>query len=385
MRVLISTGIFPNPADPTRGIYIYKQAEALLRRGSVEAIVPVAQYPPGMARRAADIPAETEIDGLRVFHPRYRIVPGLRMLHGPAVVRSTLELHQRVVAELKPDAILSFFAYPYGFAATRIGERLGLPVIVGTLGSDLNVKARRPVEGPMIRRALKRAARVISVSHDLDRQVAALGVAARRRAVIPNGIDGHRFVPMDRAEARAKLGMGAGERVICCVSRLSREKGIDILVRAAAEMTTPARVVVVGDGVERASLQRLVSDLGLRDRVVFAGAMPHAEVPVWIAAGDVSALPSRMEGHPNAVLEAMACGRPVVGTRVGGVPEALHSEELGRLVDPEDPSGLARALDSALATEWNTDVIARAGGARTWDDVAAELVEVIHAVRSETR
>jgi glycosyltransferase involved in cell wall biosynthesis len=385
MRILISTGIFPNPADPTRGIYIYKQAEALLRHCPVEAIAPVADYPLGLRRRRAQIASETEIDGLPVFHPRYRIVPGLRFLHGPAVARNTREVHERVVARLKPDAILSFFAYPYGFAATEIGERLGVPVIVGTLGSDLNVKARRPSEGPMIRRALKRAARVISVSHDLDRQVAGLGVAAERRAVIPNGIDGRRFVPIDQREAREKLGMNAGERVVCCVSRLSREKGIDILIRAAAEMKTPARVIVVGDGVERAALSRLVDELRLRDRVVFAGSMPHGEVPVWIAAADVSALPSRMEGHPNAVLEAMACGRPVVGTRVGGVPEALHSEDLGLLVEPEDPVGLARALDSALERRWDTGVIARAGGERTWDDVAGELIELITAVRSEAR
>lgn len=380
MRVLVSTGIFPNAVEHTRGIYIFKQVEALRRRCEVSVIAPIPKYPPGLGRRDDHLPAESDFDGLRVYHPRYHVLPGLRFLHGTSVANSTMECHRRVIEAMSPDVILSFFVYPYGYAASLIATRFDLPLVLGTLGSDVNVKARRRSEGRMVRRALARSARVISVSRALDRAVHALGVEEARLRVIPNGVDVERFRPMDMTAARRTLGLDEGP-LLCCVSRLSREKGIDILLHAVARMqNTAARVVVVGDGSEGRALHHLAAELGVVDRVDFVGVKPHTEIPQWIAAAQVSVLPSRIEGHPNAVVEAMACGRPVVAARVGGVPEAISSDDAGIMVPPEDPGALAAALDDALAREWDTERIAELGGRRTWDDVAEELMDVFAAV-----
>jgi glycosyltransferase involved in cell wall biosynthesis len=223
----------------------------------------------------------------------------------------------------------------------------------------------------------------LSVSDALGREVQKLGIDESRVVVIPNGIDAARFVPMDREAACAQLEIDATNPIVGCVSRLSREKGIDVLVRAVAMMQrADAQVKVVGHGVERANLERLARDVGVSDRVEFAGMKPHNEVPVWINAATVMALPSRIEGHPNAVLEAMACGKPVVASRVGGVPEAIYSEDLGALVPPDDPQGLARALDAALERRWDIDRIVAVGARRTWDTVADEILNVIEDVLS---
>jgi glycosyltransferase involved in cell wall biosynthesis len=189
---------------------------------------------------------------------------------------------------------------------------------------------------------------------------------------------------MPARDVRSRLGIDGEARVVTCVSRLSHEKGIDVLLRAAAKMhERAAQFFIVGDGPRRGDLVELARELGVEERVTFVGMKPHEEVPLWIAAGDVLALPSRIEGHPNAVLEALACGRPVVGTRVGGVAEAIRSEAVGMLVESESPEGMARALDEALAREWDTEAIAAVGGARTWDHVAGELLDLVSAVTGE--
>jgi glycosyltransferase involved in cell wall biosynthesis len=148
-----------------------------------------------------------------------------------------------------------------------------------------------------------------------------------------------------------------------------------VLVDAVAQLQTrDVRVVIVGDGPDETALVARAQSARVSDRVVFAGSRPHDEVPLWIAAGDVAVLSSRKEGYPNAVVEYLACGRPVVATRVGGVPEILTSRDLGTMVDPENPRALAEGIDAALARSWDEEAIARAGRARDWDTVAREML-----------
>jgi glycosyltransferase involved in cell wall biosynthesis len=148
-------------------------------------------------------------------------------------------------------------------------------------------------------------------------------------------------------------------------------EGIDVLVDAFAKLDDrEARLFVVGDGVERAALTARAKAPGAGARITFAGTRPHGEIPRWLAAADVCALPSRAEGMPNAVLEALASGRPVVATAVGGTPELIASPSLGRLVPPDDAQALSCALAEALSSPWDAAAIAASVAPRTWDEVA---------------
>jgi glycosyltransferase involved in cell wall biosynthesis len=173
--------------------------------------------------------------------------------------------------------------------------------------------------------------------------VDALGVSDI--TIIPNGIDLQRFRPVDPSAARARLGLPASVRLVGSVGRLANVKGQDVLISALALMPAHVHAALVGDGPEADALRRRAVDLGLRDRTHFLGHRDRVEA--IYPAFDVLCLPSRAEGLPRCIVEAQACGVPVVATAVGGVAEAV-CPRTGVLAPPDQPDALARALMSAL-------------------------------------
>ena len=136
-----------------------------------------------------------------------------------------------------------------------------------------------------------------------------------------------------------------------------------------------ARLVLLGDGDVRASTEAALRPLG--ERVLFAGLRPLGEVPTWLAACDLLTLPSHHEGTPNVLLEALASGRRVVATRVGGIPDVVSRPELGQLVPPHDPAALAVALGRALDEPYDPAVVASLGARGGWDESAGRLHDVL--------
>jgi glycosyltransferase involved in cell wall biosynthesis len=379
LRVLISSGIFPNRVLVNRGIYNLKAARALAKRCDVAVVAPVPYFPRFLRSRryawCAQVPRVDDVEGFHVRYPRYVITPKLgRSLHGVMLYLSLRGTYRNLVEDFAPDVILGYFAYPYGFANTLFGRAARVPVVTFCRGSDIHSLARHRAHAKMIAWSLRRCAKVFAVSEALKREIVALGVDPGHIVVIRNGIEPERFAGIDQASARARLGLPADGRLVVCVSRLSFEKGVDVLLDAVAASDGGWRLAVVGDGPEEGALRARARRGEISERVVFAGARAHAEVPLWIAAADVTALASRKEGHPNAVVESLAGGRPVVATRVGGVPEILTSDALGVMVEPEDPRALAAALDDAVQRAWDAGAIAAWGAARDWDAVASDML-----------
>jgi glycosyltransferase involved in cell wall biosynthesis len=390
MRVLVSTGIFPNRSDTTRGVYVYQQVAALARRDEVRVVAPVPFIPRGLTSRRyrpfADVPRRDTLSGIDVRYPRYVVIPRvLRFLHGYFVYACTLPAHARAVRAGRPQVVVSFFAYPYGFAAVLVARTFGLPVVVSCRGSDINHLAKPFLHRRLIAWSLRRCRAVLAVSRALSDEIAALGVERARIHVVPNGIDATRFRGEDRTQARRALGLDPAGPLAVCVSRLSREKGIDLLVDAIARCERrDLRCVVVGDGPEAPALSAQRDRLGLGSRVQLVGRRPHDEVPRWMSAADVVVLASRSEGHPNALVEALACGRPVVAPRVGGVPDVVTSPALGVVVEAEDPDALARGLEAALSQTWDENRLAATACLRSWEHVAGELHEILAAAAGES-
>ena len=163
-------------------------------------------------------------------------------------------------------------------------------------------------------------------------------------------------------------------KVVVFIGRIDVRKGLCELVQAAAALhsTQPSlQVYLVGEGPDHSILRQAIHAAQAAAYIHTAGSCSPHEVPLWMAAADVVTLPSYMEGCPNVVLEALACGRPVVATRVGGIPEILN-DHCGRLVPARDPRLLAQALASVLDCEWDAEAIS-ARMSRSWDTVAAEL------------
>src|SRR6185369_12849302 len=269
--------------------------------------------------------------------------------------------------------------YPDGVAVVALGQALHLPTVVKLHGSDIDVLAERPVLRRQLAWALPRAARVVAVSRALGKAAESMGVPTDRIDVVTNGVDDTLFHPLDRAAARARLGRGDdGRRWLLYVGRLEVDKGtLDLahaFQRLAAEHSDVA-LMMVGDGNARAAAAAALRPLG--DRVVFAGPRPLDEIPVWMGACDILTLPSHHEGTPNVLLEALSCGRRVVATRVGGIPDVVHRPELGSLVPVGDVAALAAALAEALGTPYDAAHVAALGARGGWDESAARLHDVL--------
>jgi glycosyltransferase involved in cell wall biosynthesis len=224
----------------------------------------------------------------------------------------------------------------------------------GYTQTDVRVRAYNHVD----RWSLRHAAHVVTTNEAFSRMLAARGVPAPRITVLHNGVREMPVLPAAVAAARQALGLAEGERVVLAIGRLSREKGHAHLIRAAAGWRNGARLVIVGDGPERQALARLACQLGIGSRVLLAGAATH--VAPFYAMADVFVLPSLSEGSPNVLLEAMACGLPVVATRVGGVPEIAAHGATALLGPSKDPAFLAGAVDRLFA---DPDLGSRLGAA----------------------
>ena len=253
-----------------------------------------------------------------------------------------------------------------GVAALRLKARWSVPVMqmFHTLGRLKNRAARTAAEQePAIR--LQEETRIVA---DCDRIVAAnvveraellrdYGAAASRIATIPCGVDTDLFAPSDRAAARARLALD-GRPVLLWVGRVAPIKGLDTLLDAVARLSTsagPARLLIVGgDADEPMSehevfLRRRIERLGLRDSVCFVGPQPQDVLPVYYAAADVTVLPSYYESFGMVALEAMACGSPVIASRVGGLVTTVRDGVTGFLVPDGDVEALAERIAALVA------------------------------------
>lgn len=392
MKVLVLTRIFPNRVEPTFGPYNLKQLAALRDIGhEVRVVCPVPWFPgaglfSGKTRAAnlSAVPWRDSFEDLEVRHPRFLHVPRLLGAHAPIYAASVAP----IVAGLrgKADVILSPFAYPDGVASILLGEALGVPVAIKLHGGDMNVGAKLPGPGRWIRWAFPRAARIVAVSDPLADAAVRCGAPQSRVDVVQDGVDSRVFRVRDAAEVRAKLGVDPSRRLLVFVGRLEKRKGVFELLEAFARLAprhADVDLVLVGDGDDTARCRELAAPLGARVRLT--GNLGMLEVADWLAASTLLTLPSYAEGTPNVVIEALASGRPVVASRVGGIPDMVHDPRMGELHAPEDIESLAGALDAALARSFEADEIVRLTGRGTWHDSARRLAESLTAAIEEPR
>jgi teichuronic acid biosynthesis glycosyltransferase TuaC len=380
MRVLALTKIFPNELEPLSAPFNRLQFAALARHAEVEVLASIPWFPAASwfgrwsaTGRLAAVPEVEQIDGLKVRHPRFAYLPKIgHGIAGPLYAASLAPLVMRYRGRV--DVLLGSWAYPDGYAAVVLAELLGVPAVIKVHGSDLNVLSTLAGPRRHLEWAMARAARVVAVSRPLAAKAAELGAPLDRIDVVPNGIDRQVFHPRDRAEARRALGLPEEGRLVLFVGHVTEKKGAFDLVRAfgaAGAALQGTRLVLVGDGGGVDACARLAADLGVAAALV--GAEPHDRIPTWLAACDVLALPSWNEGTPNVVLEALACGRRVVATSVGGIPDVVTSAELGTLVAPRDIEALASALAAAASAPYAPDVISAALPTPSWQGSARLL------------
>ncbi|HEY6985035.1 MAG TPA: glycosyltransferase [Rhodanobacteraceae bacterium] len=378
LKIAIVTPMLPIPHDQTRGRYIHETARSLARIADVRVFFAQLGYLPipGLKPRSfltGTVGEAFRLPDIDVEAFTYTAIPvASRALNAFVESRGLIPRLRR----FSPDVAIGYWIYPDGDATVRAARALGIPAVVGALGSDIHV--RSGMTARQTRRAIAASDALIVVSDAMRRTaIRDFGAAPPKVHTITNGFNASIFRPQSKDAARRELGIDAQSKLVIYIGRLIESKGLRELIEAArkvAETDANFRLALVGDGVMREELVRLVSDSGLAERTLIPGGMAPAEVARWIAAADVLTLPSWSEGYPNVVVEALACGRPVVATDVGGTAEIVN-ETNGLLIPPHDPEALAKALARALETRWDSNAIA-AQVRRSWDDVARETLRV---------
>lgn len=291
-----------------------------------------------------------EVHAAAVVEPGHRGHPMLEVLHEAGVGVNVLVVGNRdypgerrriadLCRRLRPQ-VLHTHGYRSDVVAAGIARRFAIPTVTTVHGFTGGGWKNRFYER-LQRAAYRRFDAVVAVSRRLGEELAAGGVPRDRLHVVPNAWSG-RPATLEPAAARRELGVPDDRFHVGWVGRVSREKGPDVLVEAMAHLGgLPVVVSFVGDGRDRHALERRAQALGMAERIRWHGNVPEAGR--LTSAFDVFVLSSRTEGTPIVLFEAMAAGVPVVGTRVGGVPDVVTPRE-AVLVEPEDAIALAGAI-----------------------------------------
>ncbi len=386
MRLLTFSTLYPSASMPSHGIFVETRLRHLLASGKVESrvIAPVPWFPfthPrfGEYARFAATPHAEERNGLSVTHPRFIRLPKIGMGSAPyTLAHAGLAAARKLIASgYDFDLIDAHYFYPDGVAAVRIGAALGKPVVITARGTDINLIPRHAGPRAMILDAAARCDAMITVCAALKDELVQLGAAADKVTVLRNGVDLQLFRQEDREAARRSFGMR--RFAIASVGHLIERKGHELVVGAMARLPD-AELLIAGAGPEEAALRALAAQLGVADRVTFLGAVPQARLRTLYSGVDCLVLASSREGWANVLLEAMACGTPVVASNVWGTPEVVAAPEAGVLMRERSATGVAEAVGALRRALPARALTRRYAEGFSWDDTTAGQLDLFGRV-----
>ncbi len=386
LRIVTFTTLYPNNAQPHHGVFVENRLRNLVASGRIEArvVAPVPWFPFAHPRfgRYGDFarvtPRESRF-GLPILHPRYPVLPKFGMSLAPALLyAASLPALKRLQAERDFDLIDAHYLYPDGVAAIMLGKTLGKPVVLTARGTDVNLIPRYLLPRRMIRWAASRADAVITVAEALREALIALGVDPARVRTLRNGVDLAQFRPLDRQAARKDLGLGPGP-VLLSVGHLIARKGHRLAIEALSGLPGYS-LLIVGSGPERAALEEFARRLGLEARVRFLGAVPHERLAAIYSAADALVLASSREGMANVLLEALACGTPVVASREWGNPEIVADPVAGVLMPELSAAGVAAGVTELFRTLPSRDDVRAYAENFSWDATTSGQIELFTRV-----
>jgi len=377
MNVLSVCTNLPSEQNPLLGLFVLRRLEKMGELANVRALIPQPWFPVVRPRKI-NPPLKNpriEIESSGMFY-----VPRIaNHWNGHWMKRCVGQWLDSQEGKVIRNAVVdAHFGYPEGVGCFQAARERGLPVFITIRGLEVEL-FNTPSRGSQLLEALCEATGVIAVSHSLKAAAIKAGVPARQITVIPNGVDATTYCMGDKDQARADIGYRHAEKLIVSVGNLKPVKGHDILIRAIAEVKkqVDVRLVCVGGGVDSAwgnKLQQLVNELGLSDRVRFAGAKTPKEVADWLRAADLFALASRREGCCNAVLEALSSGVPVAVTDAGDNAVFVKNLVNGQTAPVDDPQSLANAIVNCLKRDFNFQAIADSVKDSCWSSVANEVI-----------
>ena len=392
--LLTITNLYPRQDEPNRGLFnmqFFSRLSLLLTRrftggGDAAGIFNVCLVPcwrvwrwPAIRRWKAPPGADVATRYLPVFY-----IPILgRDLNWFTYSTALRRLRHEAAAH---GAILATWLYPDAVAAADLARHVGKPLWIKLHGGDINhlnsrLRRRKALE------ACHQAAGIFCVSHLLARRLGEAGIDPAKIHAVPNGVDSTMFTPTGTREPRPD-----GRKIVLFAGHLAKIKGPDLLLSAwrrlldmqaqrqgESRQEEGLKLLIIGNGRMKRQLERNAHRLGIHASIALLGTRRHDEMPRWMRSVDCLCLPSRSEGMPNVVLEALACGTPVVAGDVGEVPLLIKNGINGYVVplrEPDFPGRLATAVHTALHRSWDRRDIAATVTAYTWEQAAETAIDL---------
>lgn len=382
MKILTISTLYPNREMPNHGIFVENRLLKLIDTGCVKAsvIAPVPWFPApwgifGDYGRFARVPKSEMRNGLQLAHPRYLAIPKIGMSIAPILLYHALRRHvlSAIDAGHDFDLIDAHYVYPDGVAATWLGKDLGKPVVVTARGTDLHLLPQYLIPRKLITDALQKCTAIVAVSQALADCARALAGDEQRIEVLRNGVDLELFQETDRQRTRQELNLTGP--TLLSVGLLIPRKGHELVIEALTHLPA-TRLLICGEGPMKAELERKAKQLGVSDRICFLGRIAHDDLSRYYSAADVLILASFREGWPNVLLEAMACGTPVVATAVGAVPDFVDHPDAGRVVYDRTASSIASAVSEVLDNPPLRSRVRQYATNYDWNDTTQGLLDL---------
>lgn len=380
LNILVFSSLFPSEARKTAGLFVRERMFRMREHANIIVVSPVPYFPgqeiiKWFVKGYRPMPAKQEVqDGITVYYPRFLSFPKFfRNKDAQFLTFSVRRFVKKLCKTHQIDVIDSHFTYPDGVAATTLASELGIASTITMRGTEVP-HSNDPQKLPQLKKAWSQASHVISVSQSLKNVALKYGVNDKHITVVGNGIDTEKFIPLEKGEAKKSLGIAAESPVLATVGGLVYRKGfhrvIDCLPQLKEKHPNIKYLIVGGASLEgniEEELKSQAEKLGVTDHVIFCGPQPPEALHKFLSAADVFVLATANEGWANVLLEALACGTPVIATDVGGNSEVINHSSLGEIVPFGNHDKLLDALNNGLIRKWESLELVRYAEANHWN------------------
>ena len=390
-NLLIIANSFPHKNCLYGGIFIKDQIDILAENfNKIYLIAPTPHLPEFFGKfdwipecwRKGINPINYSYENISVYFPNFFVPPihFLREKYAEEAHKSALKLILK--ENINFDLIHAHFIYYAGYVGAKLKEKYKKPLIITGHECDMCKFFEYKNFEKMTKYALGNADYVTTVSKSNYEKLIELGVDKEKVTVIPNSYDKNIFKPIPE-DCKDQLNIPKNKKIILSVGMLEEIKGHEYLIKAMRKVIdkkTDVLCIMVGSGQLKSKLQKLINDLDLEGYVRLVGAKPHDEIPLWMNASDLFVLPSLNEGNPTVMFECLGCGKPFVGTTVGGIPEVITNDKLGYLCEPKSPDELAEKILLALERKWDTKYVLNYAKKFSSDEIAKEIFKIYEKV-----
>ena len=396
LNILALSYLFPNRARPNHGIFVLNRLKAMTESCNFKVIAPIQWYPliNYLLQRQnvrSSIPLRDEVDGIDVQYPRFFVIPryfkwfdALSYLWVTRAVVNALRKNESFVFDL----VDVHWTYPDIVAGYYLARTHRKKLIVTIRGLEALYPGEWTIRRWMLVYFLRKADFVVTLSDELRRLVIDLGIVPERVRTILNGVDVTTFAPLDKESCRQRLGLSKQRKIIISVGAIIERKGHHELIRIMSGLTRVVDVdlYIIGghsrgsEGDFSAVIQKMVAKNSLSNVYIVDNKVSHKELALWYNAADLFCLISMGEGCPNVVLEALACGAPVVATNVGAIETFVKQGINGYLLPKDDLSSLEDIVSTAITRDWCRPEIASMMTAQGWSKCAEEVLDTYRMV-----